>query len=115
MQLICVKKVLGVDQLINLTTAPGLNFGSFVKSTPGVGKQYLVFNSLNVPIPGWKIAAADFTAANAPTAKIDVAANNADVQAMIANPPSQTCLTWYNPQDASQTTPGIDQPATPAQ
>ena len=79
MKLVCEVTVRGVTSTRVLTTATGADVGAFVRSTPGIGKPFLVFNTL----PG-TVAAVDFT--GAPLVTGDAAENNRLIAEMLANP-----------------------------
>lgn len=86
MKLVCEITISGVDTLVALTTAPGLNIGQFVKVKPGVGKPYWVWPSIPQPNP----VACDFS--NAPVVTSDTATNNANIAAITTDPAD--VLTW---------------------
>ncbi len=79
MKLVCPITISGVEQTKTLTTATGIDVGAFVKVKPGVGKPFLAFNSLT-----GVVIAADFD--GAPVVETDVAANNAAINDMLADP-----------------------------
>jgi hypothetical protein len=79
-KLICEITLNGEDTLVSLTTAPNVNLGSFVKIKPGIGKPFWYWPS----IPSGQIVACDFT--NAPVVVSDVATNNANIDAITAEP-----------------------------
>lgn len=81
MNLICTIKKRGVDTVAFLLTAPNTDHASHVKNVPGVGKPYFVFASL----PNGNPTSVDF--ADAPIVNIDESVNQANIDAMLANPP----------------------------
>jgi hypothetical protein len=80
MKLVCEILINGEMQTKVLTTATGLDNGAFVRTKPGVGKPFYMFNTLPGPV-----LAADWD--GAPIVNQDAAVNNAAIAAMIANPP----------------------------
>lgn len=80
MKLVCEMTINGQDVVKVLTTANTANQGSLVKIRPGVGKPFWMWNS----IPAGTVIGADFT--GAPVVSDDVAVNNANIQAITANP-----------------------------
>lgn len=81
MNLLCVVKKRGVDTFVTLLTAQNTDHASHIKNVPGVGKPYMIFASL----PDGNPTSADFS--NAPIVSNDVAANQAAIDAMLADPP----------------------------
>jgi hypothetical protein len=79
MKIVCPITIGGVEQTKTLTTATGVDVGSFVKTKPGLGKPFLAFNTL----PG-TVTAADFD--GAPIVDADAAVNNAAITTMLADP-----------------------------
>lgn len=89
-KLVCEIVVNGEARVSVLTTANNIDLGAFVKNIrPGVGKPFFVFNS----IPAGTVVAADFT--TAPIVSTDVAANNAAIADMLANPPNVSEVLVY--------------------
>ena len=89
-KLVCEILISGVEQVKVLTTANNIDLGAFVKNIkPGVGKPFFVFNS----IPAGTVVAADFS--TAPIVSSDVAANNAAIADMLANPPDPNEVLVY--------------------
>lgn len=81
MYLIFITKKRGVDTIATVLLAEGVNVALAVKTNPGVGKGYLVFDNL----PNGNPIGVDFT--DAPIANIDVAVNQTAIDDMLANPP----------------------------
>lgn len=83
MYLIFVTKKRGVDTVatVLLTEQGAANVATAVKTNPGVGKPYLVFDNL----PDGNPTGVDFT--GAPIANVDVAVNQTAIDDMLANPP----------------------------
>lgn len=80
MKLVCEVLINGVATAKIVTTANNMNQGQLVKTLPGVGKPFYMFANLT-----GTLLAVDFT--DAPIVSTDVAANNAAIDEMIANPP----------------------------
>jgi hypothetical protein len=82
-KLVCEINVGGNDVAKALTTGSS-QVGTFVKTTPGIGKPFFYFNSIAVP-PGKSInnIAVDFS--TAPVVVDDAAANNAAAADCAAN------------------------------
>jgi len=73
-----------VGTLRNATTVNNLDVVALaLKNMPGVGKPFLIFQSL----PG-QVVAADFDQFPDYKVSVDVAANRAMIDAMLANPPT---------------------------
>ena len=81
MNLLCIAKKRGVDTFMVQLTAQNANHAEFVKNMPGVGKPFLLFASL----PDGPPTSANFT--NAPVVSSDTSANQAAIDAMLADPP----------------------------
>lgn len=81
MKLICMVKKRGVDTFATVVTAENTNHALFVKNAVGVGKPYFLFATL----PDGNPDSANF--ADAPIVDIDTAVNQANIDAMLANPP----------------------------
>ena len=84
-KLVCEKEVSGEMRLMNITTVTGLNVGSFLKTTPGVGKPFWWWPS----IPAGKLVGCDFSAA--PIVTDDTETNNAEI-AVITTQPSEVLV-----------------------
>ena len=80
MKVICEKVIGGVTRLMNITTADGIDVGSFLRVTPGVGKPFWCWPT----IPGGKVVACDFT--NAPVVTSDSAVNNSLIAGITVEP-----------------------------
>jgi hypothetical protein len=81
MKLVCELLINGEMQTKVITTVSGLDANaSFVKSKPGVGKPFYMFNTL----PG-TVVGADYD--GAPIVSEDVAANKRAIEQMLADPP----------------------------
>lgn len=81
MKLICTVRKRGVDTFGVITTADNTDHATFIKNAVGVGKPYLLFETL----PDGNPTGADFT--DAPICNIDVSVNQAAIDGMLANPP----------------------------
>lgn len=81
MYLIFVTKKRGVDTIATVLLATGVNVALAVKTNPGVGKPFLIFDSL----PDGQPTGVDFT--DAPIANVDVTINQTAIDNMLANPP----------------------------
>lgn len=83
MYLICMGKKLGQDALLTflLTDIGAANIATGVKTKPGAGKKYLVFDNL----PDGNPVGVDFT--DAPVVSADVSVNATNIADMLANPP----------------------------
>lgn len=79
-KLICEKTVNGVTAVRNITTPATGNQGAYVKTIVGVGNPFWFWPS----IPAGVVVGADFT--NAPICSDDVAANNAAIANITAEP-----------------------------
>lgn len=91
MKLVCYISINGEDQLKTLTTVPGLTTNAtFIKSKPGIGKPFLMFNSL----PGTVIAA-ELDTGVAPIVSDDVPTNEAAITAMLADPSTYLALLTF--------------------
>lgn len=89
MKLVCEIQINGEDQLKTLTTVSGLTQNAtFVKTKPGVGKPFLMFNTL----PGTVIAA-DFS--SAPIVSNDVSVNEASITAMLGDPATYLAMLTF--------------------
>lgn len=84
MKLVCEILVNGEMATKVLTTVSGLDANAqFVKTKPGVGRPFYMFNSL--PYPDRSLMAADWE--GAPLVSDNVAENKAAIEQMLANPP----------------------------
>lgn len=81
MYAIYIGKKLGKDKLLTVLLADGINHAESVKTNPGVGKPFLIFDSLPDGMP----SGVDFS--DAPIVNIDASVNQAAITAMLANPP----------------------------
>lgn len=81
MKLLCMVKKRGVETFGVILTASNTDHATFVKNAVGVGKPYLLFESL----PDGNPTGAVFD--GAPIVNNDPAVNQTDIDAMLANPP----------------------------
>lgn len=81
MKLVCFVNIGGVDTLKVITTADSVDTtAAFVKSKPGVGKPFLVYESLSGTVLGAEFEGEPL----APIVSADVAANKTAIETMIA-------------------------------
>lgn len=80
MKFVCERTIRGVTKVYVITLANGVDPGLGVKSICGIGNAYYAFNTLSGTVIG-----ADFT--GAPVVSSDTAQNNADIDAMLLDPP----------------------------
>lgn len=91
MKLVCYISINGEDQLKTLTTVSGITTNAtFVKSKPGVGKPFLIFNSL----PG-AVVAAELDSGVAPIVSNDVSVNETAINTMLADPTTYLALLTF--------------------
>lgn len=82
MKLLFMGKRRGVDMFIPMLTADNTDHASFVRNMPGVGKPFYLFATLPDGDPSGVIGWAD-----APVVSSDPAVNQANIDAMLADPP----------------------------
>lgn len=81
MRLVCGVMIDGEEQTKSVTTVSGLDQNAaFVRTLPGIGKPFYMFNSL----PG-KVVGADFE--EAPLVTADISENKRIIEGMLAAPP----------------------------
>jgi hypothetical protein len=89
MKLVCFVNINGVDTLKTITTVAGIpQNAAFVKSKPGVGQPFLMFNSL----PG-VVVGAEFN--TAPIVNDDTSINEASINTMLADPATYLALLTF--------------------
>lgn len=81
MYLICIVKKRGVDIIGTILLAENVDLANAIKTNPGVGKPYFVFNSL----PDGNPIGVDF--ADAPIVNLDASVNQTNIDNMLADPP----------------------------